>query len=206
MGVSGNRQKTFIEYLLYVSTMYIFSHLVLTVPLRSWLNHPLFIDKDTEAQRGYLRDQTKETKAQTAVCYFLKPVPCPRAVGRALGALDSPMRKTRQGEVEWFVDPSHWWAMCMKNQGAVQIGCPVLQRSQVVMEMAWRDWSHQGNIHRAWSPGLKPGCLCFESWLYCFLSACSWCPSYLTHAITVMKEWPQDGLMVSGSEYASHGH
>lgn len=39
MGMSENREKTFIVYLLYVNTTYIVYRLVLTVPLQSWFNH-----------------------------------------------------------------------------------------------------------------------------------------------------------------------
>lgn len=41
MGMSENREKTFIVYLLYVNTTYIVYRLVLTVPLQSWFNHPV---------------------------------------------------------------------------------------------------------------------------------------------------------------------
>lgn len=85
MGLSGNREKTFIEYLLHVNTVHVFSHLVLTAHLRSWLNHPSHEQRDSEAQRGYLGDLAKEARVRAHICLFPKACALPTESWEACG-------------------------------------------------------------------------------------------------------------------------
>ena len=140
-----------------------FSHLIVTTPLQSWLNHPLFTERDTEAQRGYVRELAKEARVQIWVCLLPKVCALPTGSWENFQGPGFVGKETEAGRSTWC-DHSHQQTVCKKELGS----CLDLLSSYPEEPRGERGWPGETGATRvayrvlgAWA--LEPGCMCLDS-------------------------------------------